>query len=310
MGHNVNTVLKKSGQNINPIKSLLGTKKGKMIVGAIVMGVAIIVITSQLTTLTGNATFQEIGILAGIITMVLPIMMIQMAEKRRQDSIDSNLPIFLLALISSVQSGASLLRAVESAADREMGSLTFELKNLRANISWGMPIDESFDNFVNRVNTKLARRVGTLLQISMNIGGDVVASLELVQHHVSEMQNIEKERKSQLQPYIFTIYISFLVFIVVTILLVDQFFTEIEVVQDQLKEIAEEREVPQGMFGSLLGVSVSELNDIMFQMTLIEAIFGGLAAGKIGESSFVAGIKHIIVMIVITVIAFSFIGTL
>ena len=152
--------------------------------------------------------------------------------------------------------------------------------------------------------------MGTLLQISMNIGGDVTASLELVQHHVSEMQNIEKERKSQLQPYIFTIYISFLVFIVVTILLVDQFFTEIEVVQDQLKEIAEEREVPQGMFGSLLGVSVSELNDIMFQMTLIEAIFGGLAAGKIGESSFVAGIKHIIVMVVITVAAFSFIGTL
>jgi archaeal flagellar protein FlaJ len=33
-------------------------------------------------------------------------------------------------------------------------------------------------------------------------------------------------------------------------------------------------------------------------------VFGGLAAGKIGSGSYVAGIKHIIVMIVMAVVAF------
>jgi flagellar protein FlaJ len=42
-------------------------------------------------------------------------------------------------------------------------------------------------------------------------------------------------------------------------------------------------------------------------MAIIEAVFGGLAAGKIGAGSYVAGIKHIIVMIVIVVIAFMLI---
>jgi len=42
-------------------------------------------------------------------------------------------------------------------------------------------------------------------------------------------------------------------------------------------------------------------------MSLIQSVFGGLAAGKIGSGSYIAGIKHIVIMIVITVIAFAFI---
>ncbi|WKT57625.1 hypothetical protein QVH35_09785 [Candidatus Nitrosotenuis chungbukensis] len=40
-------------------------------------------------------------------------------------------------------------------------------------------------------------------------------------------------------------------------------------------------------------------------MSIIESIFGGLAAGKIGSGSYVSGIKHVIVMIIIAVIAFT-----
>ncbi len=45
--------------------------------------------------------------------------------------------MFLLALLSSVQSGANLIKAIEQAAERNLGALTPELKNLKANISWG-----------------------------------------------------------------------------------------------------------------------------------------------------------------------------
>lgn len=274
----------------------------------IAVGIALIVLAPQVASATGMAMIETVGIVAGVMAMVIPILMKQVAENRRKDSIDANLPIFLLSLVSSVESGLSLLRAVEETANRNMGSLTPELKNLRANISWGMPYQEAFDIFAKKVGTRLAKRVAVLLQISMDIGGNVTATLELIQQHVTEMQNIEKERKSQLAPYIYTIYISFVVFIAVSVLLVTNFFTEIETVQDQLRQTAEEKNISLGMFGAILGVRVSELTSIMFNMTLVEAFFGGIAAGKIGEGSFVAGIKHIIIMIVITVIAFSFMG--
>ena len=69
----------------------------------------------------------------------------------------------MLALSSAVQSGANLIRAIEQTADRNMGALTPELKNLRANISWGLPIEDAFENFAERTGTKLAKRVVVLL---------------------------------------------------------------------------------------------------------------------------------------------------
>lgn len=290
------------------MSSFLANKKRKNLFLSIVGGVITIIIVLQLSQAIGNQTIRDVGIIMGIMVMVIPTAMQQLTETRRRESVDRNLPIFLLTLVSSVQSGASLLRAIEDAAKHNMGSLTPELLNLRANISWGMPYQEAFDNFTKRVGTRLAQRVGTLLQISMDIGGDIGSTLDLIQKHVTEMQNIEKERKSSLSPYIYTIYISFVVFLVVTVLLVHNFFSQITVVQEQLRQTAEARDVSLGLFGAILGVNVPSITSLMFNMSLIEAIFGGIAAGKIGEGSFIAGIKHVIIMIVLAIVVFSAVG--
>lgn len=304
--------LQKSKDNVSklPFKTLLKTKKSKTIVFSVIAGVVIIVLSIQLGNFIGNPQIQTIGILGGIMVAVVPMALLHAGTNRRGESIDKNLPLFLLSLVSAVNSGSSLLRAIEESAGRQMGSLTPMLKNLRANISWGMPHDEALDTFTNKVQTKLARRVAILLQIAMDIGGDVASTLDLVQKHVSDMQRIEQERKAALAPYLYTIYISFVVFIAVAVLLTSQFFTEIENVQTSLRQTAEDTNISLGMFGALLGVDVSELTSIMFNMGLVEAVFGGLAAGKISQGSFIAGIKHIVIMIIIAVLAFSLVGQL
>ena len=304
--------LQKSKDNASrlPFKTLLKTKKAKTISSSVIAGVVIIVISIQMGNFIGNPQIQTIGILGGIMAAVVPTALLHAGTNRRGESIDKNLPLFLLSLVSAVNSGSSLLRAIEESAGRQMGSLTPMLKNLRANISWGMPHDEALDTFTNKVQTKLARRVATLLQIAMDIGGDVAATLDLVQKHVSDMQRIEQERKAALAPYLYTIYISFVVFVAVAVLLTSQFFSEIENVQTSLRQTAEETNISLGMFGALLGVDVGELTSIMFNMALVEAVFGGLAAGKISQGSFIAGIKHIVIMIIIAVLAFSLMGQL
>ena len=117
------------------------------------------------------------------------------------------------------------------------------------------------------------------------------------------MQNIEKNRKSQLAPYTYTIYISYAVFIAVAILLITSFFTEIEKVQGDL--IQSGAQGGDGLFGSLADMDVALMESALFNMAIIEAIFGGLAAGKIGAGSYMAGIKHVVAMIVIAIIAFN-----
>lgn len=291
------------------MSSLLNTQKRKTGFMSGIGGAAVIIMAIVASTITGYTTIRDIGFVGGIIVVVVPLAMLDLKAARKRESIDRNLPIFLLSLSSSVQSGLSLLRAIEESADRNMGSLTPELKNLRANISWGMPVAEAFENFTKRVGTRMAKRVMVLLELAMEIGGDVVDTLEVIQKHVTELANIEKERKSELQPYIFTIYISFAVFLGITVILVSQFFTQIEVVQKSLLETTKASGAhPGGAFGALLGVKVADLKSTMFHMGIVEAIFGGLAAGKIGEASFIAGVKHVVIMIVITVIAFVAIG--
>jgi len=291
--------------------SFLSTKKGKTVVRSVIAGVVILVALTQISAYTGIVMLQDIGLVGGFIIAILPTVMIQLNESKRRDNIDRNLPFFLLSIGGSVKAGMSLIRAIEETADRNMGSLTPELQNLRANISWGMPVDEAFDNFVERVDTRMARRVMVLLKLSMNIGGDVAGTIDVIQKHVTEMANVEKERKAALQPYIYTIYISFAVFLGITLILITQFFVEIENVQAALRAAVEGTAIGTGGvkgFDSILNISVPMLKKTVFHMTIVEAIFGGLAAGKIGESSIIAGVKHVVVMTILAVVAFMMVG--
>jgi flagellar protein FlaJ len=163
-------------------------------------------------------------------------------------------------------------------------------------------MEEAFENFAERTGTRVARRVTVLLEMAMKIGGDVSENLEMIQKHVSEMQNIEKSRKSSLQPYTYTIYISFAVFLAVAVLLTTSFFTEMEKVQEGLLESGSGTE---GLFGSLATMDINAMESALFNMSIIEAVFGGLAAGKIGSGSYVAGTKHVVAMIVLSVVAFN-----
>jgi len=288
-----------------PKLSLFHSQKFKVVLPSALVGIIMIVSSLYYSGLSGNTSIRDVGVIFGALTAIVPLTLIHLRETQRKDNIDRNLPLFLLALSSAVQSGANLIRAIENAADRNMGPLTPELKNLRANISWGMPIEDAFENFANKTGTKMSKRVAVLLEMALKIGGDIRTNLEMIQKHVTELQNLEKERKSSLAPYTYTIYISFAVFLGIAVILSSQFFSEFAVVQKLL-----EKSPGAGggeFFSSITNMDIEALNTVLFNMSIIEAIFGGLAAGKIGSGNYVSGIKHIIVMIVMAVVAFMFI---
>ncbi len=288
-----------------PKLSLIHSKKLRILLSTATVGIIMIAVSFYYPPIAEDTSTQTTGIVFGALFAIVPITLLHLKETQRKDNIDKNLPLFLLALSSAVQSGANLIRAIETTADRNMGPLTPELRNLRANISWGMPIEDAFDNFAERTGTKMSRRVSTLLEMSLKIGGDIRANLEMIQQHVTDLQNLEKDRKASLAPYTYTIYISFAVFLGISVILSSQFFSEFLVIQKML--IDSPGITDGGMFSSIINMDIEALNTILFNMSLIEAVFGGLAAGKIGSGNYVSGMKHIIIMIVMAVIAFSLI---
>jgi flagellar protein FlaJ len=272
-------------RGLEPSKSILSNKILRIAVFSIIGAISVILITRQIGSFSESESISEIGLIFGIITGIVPVTLYQLKEVQRRDSVDKHMPVFLLALLSSVQSGANLIKAIEQTAGRNLGALTPPLKNLKANISWGMPMDEAFAHFADSTGTRISRRVTVLLEMALKIGGDIAENLEMIQKHVTEMQNIEKNRKSQLAPYTYTIYISYAVFLAVAVLLITSFFTEIEKVQLSLIEGGGTTE--GGLFGSLADMDIGLMESALFNMAIIEAVFGGLAAGKIGAGSYV-----------------------
>ncbi len=297
------TEIKKTDVEV-PKPSLIHSEKFRIGIGSAVASAIVFILSFYLSGFAETTGTRDVGIIFAILIGIVPLTLLQLKEIKRRDSIDRNLPLFLLALVSAVQSGANLIRAIEQTADRNMGSLTPELKNLRANITWGIPIEDAFENFAERTGTRMARRVVVLLEMAIKIGGDITSNLEMIQKYVTELQNLEKERKSSLQPYTYTIYISFVVFIGIAVILSTQFFSEIQVVQDLLIDTPTTGGTG-GVFSALKDMDLNQLDSILFNMAIIEAVFGGLAAGKIGSGSYVAGIKHIVIMVIIAIIAFN-----
>ena len=293
-------------KGLRPSKPITTNKFLRVGLYSIVAAAVVILSTQFIGEQAGSESISEIGLIFGAIAGIVPVTLLQLREVQRRDSVDKHMPVFLLALLSSVQSGANLIKAIEQTANRNLGALTPPLKNLKANMSWGMPMDEAFQHFGESTGTRISKRVTLLLEMALKIGGDIAENLEMIQKHVSDMQNLEKNRKSQLAPYTYTIYISFAVFLAVAVLLVTSFFTEIEKVQASLIEGGNQG--GEGLFGSLADMDIGLMESALFNMAIIEAIFGGLAAGKIGAGSYVAGIKHIVVMIVLTIIAFNVIN--
>ena len=109
-----------------------------------------------------------------------------------------------------------------------------------------------------------------------------------------------------MRPYIFTIYISFGVFLAIVAILVFQFFSEIEKIQVTMKAAGGTQAA--GLFAGMVNVDIKNLDRLMLHMSIVESIFGGLAAGKLGEGSFVAGVKHVVILIALSVAVFAMIG--
>ena len=119
-----------STNEIMPKKSILKNEILKSIMFSIIASISVIVISIQVSEMVGSTMIKDVGIIFGIMVGIIPLTIHQLREVQRRDSIDRNMPVFLLAVLSSVQSGSNLIKAIEQAAERNLGALTPELKNL------------------------------------------------------------------------------------------------------------------------------------------------------------------------------------
>ena len=228
-----------------------------------------------------------------ILMAVLPPSILDLADIRWKTNADENLPKLVVDVNGYVRSGQNIVKALELAAERNYGVLTPELQRFKAQLSWGVPIDRALMNLSERVGTPLGRRVFSLFLHVIRSGGKINEVLDVMVKHVAELRLIERERKASLRPYLFTTYIAFLVFLATSVLLFNSFFAQLAATQ-----MAEE-----GPFRISLNIEL--VRNVFYQLSIIEATIGGIVAGKLGEGTMGSGVKHVIILIFITMLVFS-----
>ncbi len=238
-------------------------------------------------------------ILAAIGCYVFPGLA-ERSYNRWRTKIDDNIPNMLADVAGSVRSGFNITRAMEIAAETDYGPLTEQLKMDKIQLSWGLTFEQVMHNQEKRVDSQLAKRTFASLAQASKSGGKIQDVLDAIQQHTTELHQIEKETKNALRPYISTIYIAVGIFLAISVVLIDSFFTQIFASQAKVGATG-----GASIFAGLGGLNLPALKQAFLQMGLMEAVFGGLGAGKLGEASFAAGFKHVIALAVLNIVVFT-----
>jgi len=275
--------------------------KEKKLVGivAVVLGllVAILGIVAAFVLHFENMAFTwDQMIILGMIVGFFPPAIVEWMDLRWQRGIDRNIPRLLREIAESGQTGLTLIRAIEVSADRDYGPLTPELKQLVAQLSWGNSLEDSLRSFAKRARTKLAQRTADLIAEVARSGGDTQSIMEQLNKHIGELNTIDRERYAQMRPYAAVVYIAFGVFLFTDVMLIRSFF-------DQIMQLQQSVLATSGgggsIFGGIAGVNLETLKTIMFHAVIVQALFGGLIAGKMSEARLGAGLKHTLILLVI-----------
>jgi len=280
-------------------------RRTELYLAALCAGMIADAVIAALNLLYGVGLPFQLGttlILVGLFAFLFPGI-IDTAYNRWIGKIEDALPSLLAEITSNVRNGFSLTRSFEISAQTDYGPLSKELQRMKAQLSWGVPFDEVIQLEVDRLDSPTAKRIlGVLLKVDQS-GENVEGVLELIRRHNTELSQIAKERKALLRPYAVTCYLAVVIFLAIAVVLIDSFFARVLAAQQSLGGSV------GSVFPGLGGINISSIKAAFLQMSLVEAIAGGLGAGKLGQGKFAAGFPHILILVAITIFVFQvFVG--
>jgi archaeal flagellar protein FlaJ len=247
-----------------------------------------------------NGIHEKYGTDAFLVALILaagPFGYFYNRELKRIEAMDEKFPDFLRDIAESARAGMTLPRALVSAAGGTYGALTPEIKQMAAQVEWGVDFGDALQRFAKRANTPLIDRTVSLVVEAQRAGGSVVDILTAASDDAREIKQIVSERNEQMKLYKVVVYIAFFVFISVVLILSAQF---IPAFKDAVGAASGE---------SVGGIQFKDFdpddfNTLFFHAAIVQCIGGGLVGGVLTRGSPVAGFGSISVMVIVAWICF------
>jgi flagellar protein FlaJ len=259
-----------------------------------------ILIFVEAAEIKGNILTGMDFIVFGLITSIGPIGFYNHIKAKKKKLIEEQLPDFLREISSATSSGMTIFDAIISSAQGEHGKLTPELKMMASQLSWGIPVEESLENFSKRINTPAINRIIVTINKSLEIGGNTAAVFEAAAREIDQVKLIEQQRRAEMSLYAMVIFISFFVFLAVVLIIDKTIFAEFIRLQDKTQSL--------GSAGPLTisPINPEELKNVFFVFVLVQSTGGGLLGGFMMDGKLSSGVRFAFVLILISFVIFKF----
>ncbi len=237
----------------------------------------------------------------GLIIMFFFPAIVEFSNYKRGRQVDRNIPRLLRDITEAVRSGVTLPRAFEDASQRDYGPISKELESTMSMFILGASWEESLMFLAQRLRRPSALRLSTILVEAHQGGGKMLDVLEASVDLFSSLGEYKEEQYSNMRPYIMTIYMATVIFLIIARVVLSQFLMP-------LNETATSTTLGPAMQDSgLLSnmLPIEYYTSILFWASIVESIFGGLIAGKIADRTLSAGLRHSVLLTVVSLAFFN-----
>ena len=255
-----------------------------------IIDISIIIITIFLFYFIFNFNILN-SIVTGIIIGIFPYLIYQTIANNIEKEKEEQFIRFSIDLIGLLKSGLSLPTALKQLEKNDYGRINELVKNLSSRIDWGVSIEDSFTEFGKESNNRMINRtIQSLIDIYKE-GGNLEQGLEAIINSIMEIRKIKEDKKASIHENIIHSYIVFAFFlgIVITFQIFLLPFLQIS------------------LPGQASNVNFNFINDLMYYMSIIQAVFAGLSMGKMYDDSYKAGTKYVAIFLFMVIILFNII---
>ncbi|UCB59655.1 MAG: type II secretion system F family protein [Candidatus Bathyarchaeota archaeon] len=240
-----------------------------------------------LTPLT-NLVDIPTAVSIALVISAAPPAIIQIRLSSEKSSTERGVTLFLQDLTETRKTGLAPERCIETLSSREYGSFSKHLRKITAELSWGIPLRKVFMDFVGRTKSWATQIVMFLLVETVDVGGGTIAMIESLAKFSTTTQEVEKEKKMAVKPYIMMPYFAALMLVATTVMMLT--FTTRTV----------------GLAGpnaATTAIDIDSLLVVFSTSVIIHSYLIGLVGGKISEESVAAGFKHSALLTIIAIVA-------
>lgn len=247
------------------------------------MGYVYVPVFSSLQTIID----LPVAIAITLFVATAPAAIVHSRLSRKKTSMEQGINSFLRDLTEVRKTGLSPEKCIESLAHRDYGEFSPELKKISAEISWGVPVKKVIMDFLKRTRSWMTQIVMFLLVETIDVGGGTIAMIESLARFNNLTQEVEKEKKMTVRPYIMMPYFAAILLVATTTMMISFTAGTLNV----------------GAPGQTTQRDLTPMITMFVTSAIFHSYLIGIVAGKISEESVAAGFKHASLLVIIAILA-------